>query len=190
MKPQIIEMRVVHKRWTTLGVATIRTASGAIIDREIEDHGRAVAVLPYDRVRRTAMLVRQLRAPMLKAADLPHSLEAPAGILDEIDPADCARREALEECGLRLRNLEFLADLWPMPGLSTERIALYLAPYGEQDRIAVGGGLEHEQEEIEVVEMSLPELGAMCDDGRLIDMKTYLLLQALRLRQPGLFAAR
>ncbi len=39
------------------------------------------------------------------------------------------RREALEEGGLRLGALEHVATVWSMPGVSTERMALYLAEY-------------------------------------------------------------
>ena len=55
------------------------------------------------------MLVRQLRVPVLNAHGIQTSLEAPAGVLDEDDPADCVRREAMEEAGLRLGALVHVA---------------------------------------------------------------------------------
>ena len=46
----------------------IAMPDGTVVTRAIEDHGNAVAVLPYDPVRRTAILVQQMRAPALYAA--------------------------------------------------------------------------------------------------------------------------
>ena len=75
-----------------------------------------------------------------------------------------------------------------MPGISTERMHLFLAPYGQADRIGAGGGLKDEHEDISINEVDLDELAAMADDGRLTDMKTLLLAQTLRLRRPDLFS--
>ena len=75
-----------------------------------------------------------------------------------------------------------------MPGVSTERMHLYLAPYGEADRAGPGGGVPDEHEHTTVVEMALGALAAMADSGRLDDMKTLVLVQTLRLRRPDLFA--
>jgi nudix-type nucleoside diphosphatase (YffH/AdpP family) len=187
MTARLLEVRTIHDGWTKLGIAKIALASGQSITREIEDHGCAVAVLPFDPKRRVVMLVRQLRAPMLVAAGLQLSLEAPAGILDSPDPETCARREAMEECGLRLGPLERVARAWSMPGVSTETMDLFLAPYTAEDRIAPGGGLPEEHEEIEVVETGCAELAAMVDAGDLVDMKTLVLALSLRHRHKHLF---
>jgi nudix-type nucleoside diphosphatase (YffH/AdpP family) len=160
---------------------------GRIVKREIEDHGSAVCVLPYDPVRRMAILVRQFRAPVFFSAQQEETLEAVAGILEETDPAACARREAHEEAGLALRSLEPVASAWTMPGISTERMFFYLAPYGLKDRVADGGGVAAEHECISVVEMTLADVAALSDTGHLVDLKTLVLAQALRLRHPDLF---
>lgn len=186
--PRILDLRTVHEGWSRFSIAIVEGPDGRSFPREVEDHGEAVAVLPYDPGRRVAMLVRQFRAAVLVAGGDPHLLEAPAGILDEDDPMACARREAMEEVGLRLGSLEFVARTWPMAGISTERLHLYLAPYSAADRIGKGGGLATENELITLAEMPLPELAAMADDGRIDDLKTLLLVQTLRLRQPVLFA--
>jgi hypothetical protein len=74
-----------------------------------------------------------------------------------------------------------------MPGVSTEQMDLYLAPYAEADRIGIGGGLADEHEGITVVELPLAELAAMADAGQIMDMKTLAVVQTLRLRRPELF---
>lgn len=184
---KLLETKPVYEGWTKLSVGRFRAEDGTEFGREIEDHGAAVAVLPYDAERRCAMLARQFRAPVFARSGETSLLEAAAGILDEDDPQACARREAMEEMGLLLTALESVGMVAAMPGISTEVIHLYLAPYVAADRVAPGGGLTEEHEQIEVVEMPLAELAAMADAGTLSDMKTLLLVQTLRLRRPKLF---
>jgi hypothetical protein len=66
--PHILSTRSLYDGWTTLRLVQLRLESGEVIQREVEDHGNAVAVLPFDPVRRTALLVRGLRAPALLSA--------------------------------------------------------------------------------------------------------------------------
>src|SRR5689334_14437341 len=95
MSAEIVETEIKHRGWSTSLIATIRLPDGTTITRSIEDHGDAVAVLPYDPVRRTAILVQQMRAPALYAAKHVHVLEAVAGRIDDGEDAEtCARREA------------------------------------------------------------------------------------------------
>lgn len=184
---EIVSTEVTHHRWSKLTVATIRLPDGQITKRDIEDHGEAAVVLPYNPARRTALLVRQFRTPALQVCGDGLVLEPAAGRLDEADPEACARREALEEIGLRLTVLEPVARVWTMPALSTERAWMYLAPYDDADRVTAGGGLAEEHEEIEVLEWPLAELATMADAGTLNEIKLLLLVQTLRLRHPALF---
>jgi nudix-type nucleoside diphosphatase (YffH/AdpP family) len=186
---EIMRVRPAYEGWGKYLVATARLPDGQEIEREIEDHGRAVCVLPYDPERRVALLVRLFRAPPLYAGGPAEMLEAPAGLLEEDSPEDCARREAFEEAGLRLGALERVATTWTMPGISTERMSLYLAAYVAADRVAEGGGVAGEHENITVVEMPLVDLAAMTARGDLMDMKTFTLLLALKDRRPDLFSA-
>jgi nudix-type nucleoside diphosphatase (YffH/AdpP family) len=188
MKPAVIKLEQTHKRWATMSIATIRMPDGKIFLRDVEDHGCAAAVLPYDPLRKTALLVEQLRAPQLVAVGATLSLEAIAGCVEgEDDPAATAKREALEEAGLRLDAVEHVAVVWSMPGVSTERMTLYLAQYRAEDRIGDGGGVADENEEVRVVEMGLIDLAAAMAAEAIVDMKTLALVQALRLRRPELF---
>lgn len=187
MSIEIVSVETAYQGWGRYLIATLRLPDGRTLRREMEDHGPAVAVLPYDPARRSAMLVRQLRAPVLYSAGHEFTLETIAGLLEDADPATCARREAMEETGLRLGDLEEAANVWTMPGISTERMTLYLATYAEADRVGSGGGLATEHENITVVEMPLAEVAALADRDELTDMKTLLLVQTLRLRRPKLF---
>jgi nudix-type nucleoside diphosphatase (YffH/AdpP family) len=187
MSAEIVDTKIAYQGWAKYLIARIRLADDQLIKREIEHHGDAVAVLPYDPVRKLAMLVRQLRAPVLFAAKEPDLLEAIAGMIDDDGPENTVRRESLEEAGLRLGAVEHVGRMWTTPGVSTERMDLYLAAYSSLDRVGAGGGLAEDHENITVVEIGLAELARMADSGELYDMKTFALVQTLRLRRPALF---
>jgi nudix-type nucleoside diphosphatase (YffH/AdpP family) len=160
--------------------------SGEEVERPVVDHPSGAAVLPYDPERRVALLISQSRPPVLLAGEEP-LLEAIAGALEDQDGEACARREALEEGGLRLGQLERIGRLWATPATSTERVDYFLASYSTRDRVAEGGGLDEEDEHVRVKEVPLAELWRMAEEGRLADAKTLTLLQALRIRQSQLF---
>jgi nudix-type nucleoside diphosphatase (YffH/AdpP family) len=187
--PHILSTHSLYDGWTTLRSVQLRLESGEIIQREVEDHGNAVAVLPFDPVRRTALLIRGLRAPALLSAGRTELLECPAGLIEEADPAQTARREAYEEVGLRLRELEHVGRVWTSPGISTEEMDLYLAPYSAADRVHAGGGLGTESEHLEVIELRLDELWSMAERKEIDDLKTLTLVLMLRIRHPELFGA-
>jgi nudix-type nucleoside diphosphatase (YffH/AdpP family) len=185
----ILHTRTIYDRWTKFLIATVRAPDGHAVEREIEDHGQAVCVLPYNVDRKTAILVRQMRAPVLFAVGAQEFTEAVAGVIERDEHADaCARRETREEAGLELRSLQHVFTAWTMPGISTERMHFYLAVYDGEARPDVRGGLAGENEHTIAVEFPLAELARMAEEGELVDVKTLLLLQTLRLRQPGLFA--
>lgn len=186
---RIVAKTLLHSGWSRLYRARIALGDGVEVEREIEDHGGAVAVLPYDPVGRTALLVRQLRnGPLLAGAAEPRLLEAPAGLIDPGEAEEtAARRETMEEVGAKLDSLTRVADAFSMPGASTERLALFIGVYSRAGRIGAGGGLASEHENIEVVELPLLELARMADAGRLNDLKTLMLTLHLRLHRPDLF---
>lgn len=143
-------------------------------------------MLPYDADRRVALLVRQLRAPV-RLAHEPSFPEPPAGLLDAgEDPSDCARREVMEETGVRLGALEPLGCYWSSPGVSTEKTHLFLAPYSAADRIGPGGGTDAD-EHLDVLEEPLSALAGRLNRGELADVKLLALVQALLQRRPELF---
>lgn len=183
----ILNTRTVHAGWARYLLAAVRMPDGRTVEREIEDHGQSVCVLPYNPERKTAVLVRQTRAAVLFACNEQETLEAIAGIIENEEPLACARREAKEEAQLELASLEPIFTLWTMPGISTERMHMFLATYTGGVRADVRGGVAEEDEDIIAVEIGLAELVRMADSGELADAKTLLALQTLRLRQPHLF---
>ncbi len=183
---RIVEADPVLTGWINVTRLKMAMPDGALVERHVEDHGPGVAVLPYDGVRHTALLISQPRAAVLLDGGVP-VIEVIAGRIDDTDPATRIRVEAMEEAGVELGELEHVVRLWTMPSISTERLDLFLAPYTQADRTGTGGGCATEHENITVHELPLAELAADADAGRLLDAKTLILVQALRLRQPGLF---
>jgi nudix-type nucleoside diphosphatase (YffH/AdpP family) len=185
----IVDTRTIYAGWTSFLVATLRLPDGRTLAREIEDHGEAICVLPYNPARRSAVLVRQLRAPALFAQGEQETLEAVAGIIEKGEAAAaCVHRETREEAQLALDSLEHLFTAWTMPGVSTERMHFYLATYEGAARGELNGGLADHHEYTIAFEIDLAVLARMADAGALGDVKTLLLVQTLRLRQPHLFA--
>ncbi|HEX3408209.1 MAG TPA: NUDIX hydrolase, partial [Caulobacteraceae bacterium] len=145
-------------------------------------------VLPYDPDRKVALLVSLPRAPLLAEAIADELLEAPAGMLGADETAEaCVTREAMEEAGVRLGELEPVGVCWPSPGVLAERTHLFLGRYSLTDRIGAGGGLPEEHEMVSVVEKSLRELWSLSTRAALGDLKTLTLLLTLRARRPQLF---
>ena len=184
---RIQQVETLYEGWCKLLKLTVGMPDGRTMAREVLNSTDAAAVLPYDPERRTAILIRQFRAPVMHVEGHPDFLEAIAGLLDGDEPEVCAKREAMEEAGLRIARLEPVGTAWSAPGMTTERLHLFLAPYTVDDRVGEGGGLAEEHEEIEVLELGLDEVMRMLNQDAIADMKTLALIQALQLRHPELF---
>ena len=149
--------------------------------RQTYDRGNGAAILPFDRERSTVLLVRQFRYPAFVTGHPEPLIEACAGLLDDHDPETAIRKEAEEELGYRLRDVRHLYTPYMSPGSVTERLTFFTADYTPADRISDGGGAAEEGEDIEVLEVTLDEALAQVRDGTIIDAKTIMLIQHLRL---------
>jgi nudix-type nucleoside diphosphatase (YffH/AdpP family) len=185
MKPEILEREIAHEGYLTVQRLRVPLTDGAVVLREVERHGDAAAVLPYDVERRS--VVRLFRVPVFDAAGEEALEEACAGMIADEGADTTARREAYEELGIDLSSLEFIARVWSSPGVSTERLSLFLSPCRCADGVGHGGGIEGVHEGITVVERPLAELMADVDQGRIADAKLLTLVLSLRLRRPDLF---
>jgi nudix-type nucleoside diphosphatase (YffH/AdpP family) len=149
--------------------------------RQTYDRGDGAVILPFDRERSTVLLVRQFRYPAFVTGHPEPLIEACAGLLDDHDPETAIRKEAEEELGCRLRDVRRLYTPYMSPGSVTERLSFFTAEYRPADRISDGGGAADEGEDIEVLEIMLDEALAQVRDGRIIDAKTIVLIQHLKL---------
>ena len=149
--------------------------------RQTYDRGNGAAILPYDPERGTILLVRQFRIPAYMLGVRETLIEACAGLLDNLDPLAAIAKEAEEELGYRIHGTRQLFDLFMSPGSVTERLHLFTGTYSPADKVFAGGGAADEGEDIEVMEITLEEAVDMVADGRIIDAKTVILIQALQL---------
>lgn len=145
--------------------------------RETYDNGPGAGILLYSLAQRSVVLTRQFRYPAFANGEEGYLLEVCAGKLDGDDAAACALKEAEEETGYRLRGVEQVFECYSSPGAVMEKLTLFVAAYDPEDRISEGGGLQHEGEDIEVVELPFDTLMAMLKRGEIQDAKTLILLQ-------------
>jgi 8-oxo-dGTP pyrophosphatase MutT (NUDIX family) len=78
---------------------------------------------------------------------------------------------------VRVGEVTRLFEVFMSPASVTERVHFFAAPYRHEDRVAAGGGVADEGEDIELLELPLAEALAMVADGRIADGKTIMLLQ-------------
>ena len=165
-----------------------RDGRWATEQRETYDRGNGATLLPYDTARRTVLLTRQFRFPAYVNGSPDGMLvEAAAGLLDDQDPASAIRREAAEELGVVIGEVQPVFEVYMSPGSVTERLHFFAAPYSPATRAGQGGGLLEEGEDIEVLELDIDAaLGMVGND--IADAKTIMLLQWAALSGP--FAAQ
>ncbi len=149
--------------------------------REVYDRGNGAAILPVDPRRGTVLLVRQFRMPAHLNGNDGYLIEACAGVVEDDDPETTIRKEAEEELGYRLKEIDRVFDSFTSPGTVTERIACFTARYSPADRISQGGGAAEEGEDIEVLEIPLSDALQMIARGEIVDAKTIMLLQHAKL---------
>jgi GDP-mannose pyrophosphatase NudK len=153
--------------------------------REVYDHGNAVAVLLYNNENKTFLFTRQFRLPtFLNGNDSGQLLEVCAGLIEENEPAETTlKREVLEETGYRIDVLEKVAEAYSSAGVLTELLHLFIAPYRRAQKQESGGGLKEEGENIKLVEMSFSGAFEMLKNGEFRDAKTIILLQHFALNK-------
>jgi nudix-type nucleoside diphosphatase (YffH/AdpP family) len=149
--------------------------------RETYDRGNGAVILLYSLSRGTVILTRQFRFPAYVNGHHGFLIEAPAGLLDEAAPEERIRAEVEEETGYRVTHVQRLFDAFMSPGSVTEKLYFFAAEFEPSAKIADGGGIAHEGEDIEVLELPLETALAMIASGEIADGKTIMLLQHAKL---------
>ncbi|WP_026608092.1 NUDIX domain-containing protein [Methylocapsa acidiphila] len=151
------------------------------MSREVYDTGDGAAILLYDPTRSRVVLIRQFRAPAFLSGGHDGLIEVCAGKLEGADAEARIVKEAEEETGFAVHHPKRLFEAYMSPGAFCERLTFFIAEYSPADRMSDGGGLEEEDEDIEVLEPTFDEALAMIDSGEIIDAKTILLLHYAKL---------
>ncbi|MCB0459789.1 MAG: NUDIX domain-containing protein [Flavobacteriaceae bacterium] len=153
-------------------------------NRECYDRGNGACILLYNVKEKTVVLTRQFRMPSyLNGNKDGMMIEVCAGLLDEDDPLTCIIKEVEEETGYKISNPKKVFELYSTPGAVTEKIHYFIGAYDATMKISDGGGLEHEAEEIEVLELPFEKALKMIESGEINDTKTVVLLQYIRMKE-------
>ncbi|MCL4136590.1 UNVERIFIED_CONTAM: hypothetical protein GTU68_033924 [Idotea baltica] len=152
------------------------------VTRETYDRGNGATILLYNLEKQTVVLTKQFRYPTyVNGNESGELIEAAAGLLDNVNPAERIRLEVEEETGYRIQNVTPVFEAFMSPGSVTERIYFFIAAYTETDRVSSGGGVADEGEDIEVLEIKFSQALNMIKTGEIRDGKTIMLLQHVAL---------
>ncbi|GAB2662953.1 GDP-mannose pyrophosphatase NudK [Flavihumibacter cheonanensis] len=150
--------------------------------REVYDRGNGATILLYNKEQQTVVLTRQFRLPsFVNGNESGMLIEACAGLLDDDNPEDCIRRETEEETGYKISAVQKIFEAYMSPGSVTEILHFFIATYTKEMKLSDGGGAQHEEENIEVLELPFTETLQMIETGAIKDAKTIMLLQYIRL---------
>ena len=184
---KIRNTEVLSDNWYTLRKITYdflqKDGTWSTQSREAYDRGNGATILLYNVDLKTVVLTKQFRLPtFLNGNSTGMLIESCAGLLDQDNAEECIKRETEEETGYRISKVKKIYEAYMSPGSVTEILHFFIAEYATHLKVSEGGGLEHEQEEIEVLEVLFETALSMIDIGEIKDGKTIMLLQHLRLK--------
>ncbi len=179
MKYSISDERVVfndHYKVVKAQV-TYQTFNGGEINtqRLAFERGDSVAIVLLEKETQSILLTNQFRYPSCKH-NIGWLMEIPAGSMEEDEnPVDCIIREVMEELGYKIDKPKLINTFYTSPGASTERIFIFFAEVSKNDKIEKGGGVDEEDEDIEMIKVPVSEIAMKISE--LEDAKTILGLQ-------------
>jgi nudix-type nucleoside diphosphatase (YffH/AdpP family) len=183
---KITKTEVLSDNWYTLRKITFeyRKKNGEVItqSREAYDRGNGATILLYNQKKKSVILTRQFRLPTYtNGNESGMMIEACAGLLEQDNAEDCIRRETKEETGYAVKDVRKVFEAYMSPGSVTEILHFFIAAYSKDMKVSEGGGVDHEEENIEVLEMPFDKALEMISNGEIKDAKTIMLIQYLRL---------
>jgi nudix-type nucleoside diphosphatase (YffH/AdpP family) len=184
---KILETKILSNNWYTLKKIiyeyTKQDGSKLTQTREAYDRGNGATILLYHKKQKTIILTRQFRLPtFINGNESGMLIESCAGLLDQDNPEDCIRRETEEETGYKITEVRKIFEAYMSPGSVTEILYFFIAEYAKEMKVTEGGGVEHEEENIEVLELSIEKAMNMIESGEIKDGKTIMLLQYIKLK--------
>lgn len=142
----------------------VRTPHGKVLSRQVLEHPGCVVIIPRTDAGKY-ILVRQYRFPLEK-----YLWEFPAGGREPGEGfSQAAKRELMEEIGMRPGKLKKLLEFYPTPGVSGEKMHVFLA-LGLEPAAAQ----KDEDEDFELGVFSLSEIGRMIRCREIVDGKTLI----------------
>jgi len=184
--PKIVATDILSDNWYILRKityeylkknGTLRTQS-----REVYDRGNGATILLYNKEHKTVILTKQFRLPtFVNGNESGMLIEACAGLLDKDNAEECIKRETEEETGYKITDVRKIFEAYMSPGSVTEILYFFIAEYSSSMKVSDGGGVEHEEENIEVLEVNFQQAMDMVHSSEIKDGKTIMLLQYLKL---------
>jgi GDP-mannose pyrophosphatase NudK len=186
-KVKLLKTEILSNNWYTLKKVTYeylkRDGGWQTQSREAYDRGNGATILLFSKENKTVILTRQFRMPtFINGNETGMLIEACAGLLDKDNPEDCIRRETEEETGYKVSEVKKIFEAYMSPGSVTEVLYFFTAEYSMSMKMNAGGGIDQEQEDIEVLEIPFDKAMQMIDDGQIKDAKTIMLLQYAKLK--------
>lgn len=150
------------------------------LQRELIHRPEAAGVLVYNDALQQFALIEQFRVGALNDQDSPWQLEIIAGVLDgDEQPEQCLIREALEEAGCILFDVQHLFSFYPSAGACSELFHLYVA----QAQLPASGsifGMPDEGENIQLHVFNYSDVTPLLTTGRLKNAPVIMALQWLQ----------
>jgi GDP-mannose pyrophosphatase NudK len=190
MNPKVrnLETEILSDNWYTLKKISYEISkedgSWSSQTREAYDRGNGATILLYNKEEKKIILTRQFRLPSyINGNESGMLIEACAGLLDDNNPEDCIRKEVQEETGYDISHVEKIFEAYMSPGSVTEILYFFIGEYAKSMKTSEGGGLEDEQESIQVLELPFEQAIQMMTSGEIKDAKTIMLLQYMQLNK-------
>lgn len=185
-KVKILKTEILSDNWYVLRKITYeyfkKDGTKQTQSREAYDRGNGATILLYNQLQKTVILTKQFRLPTyVNGNENGMLIEACAGLLDKDNAEDCIRRETEEETGYKVSSVQKIFEASMSPGSVTEILHFFIAEYSKSMKVNEGGGVEHEEENIEVLEMEIDKAMQMIETGEIKDGKTIMLLQYVKL---------
>jgi len=179
---KIINTEILSDNWYTLKKVNyeidLKDGSISVQSREAYDRGNGATILLYNKHNQSVILTRQFRMPTyINGNSTGYLIECCAGLLDKDNAENCIRKETEEETGFRITTVQKVFEAYMSPGSVTELLYFFVAEYSKSMKIHEGGGLEEENESIEVLEIPFKQALNMIKTGEIKDGKTIMLLQ-------------
>jgi nudix-type nucleoside diphosphatase (YffH/AdpP family) len=187
MKVKNVTSKMISNFWGTLERVnfdfTFKNGKSVNLTHEVYGKSDGIAILLYNSKTQKILLTRQFRMPVYVAGiNQGYSIEVVGGAMDANEtPEITAIRETEEEVGYKINKIKKITTTFLSPGILREKVHLFIGEYSEEQNTKNGGGVFEENEEIEVLEIPFLEALQMIDSEEIIDARTIMLLQHLKI---------